>query len=144
MFFLSIRALYVSFFLAAYIFLWLHLYLENAAPIMAVLLPILACTAPTAATVLHLPIQRRGGAFKPYSDQHSLVDMEALYGELHRLDARFNQTTREFKGNRIVRTARKNDAGGRGIGGEELMGSIQMDGAWLVAPWLPGRRVPLS
>ena len=138
MLFLSLRALHVSFAVAVYLLLWLHGLFENTAPIAAVFLPILACTTPTTATaaVIHLPIQRRGGSFKPYTNAHNMVDMEALYGELQRLDVRFNQTAREFKGNRIVRTAKKNDAsrtGGEGIG---LMGDIQMDGAWLVAPLL--------
>ena len=133
MLFLSFRALHITLSLAVYVILSLHIFFDRPGPIAAVILPVLACTAPTAtAAVLHLPIQRRGGAFKPWSDERSLVDIEALYRELQRLDTRFNQTTREFKGNRIVRTAKKNDAGGRGVGGEGLMGNIQMDGAWSV------------
>ena len=106
---------------------------KNACPVTATLLPILTCTAlPATATILHLPLHRRGGSFNPCSDPSSLVDLDFLYGELRRLDARFNQTTREFKGNRLARTPRKDDAGGRNFGEEGLMGDIQTDGAWLV------------
>ncbi|KAH6676269.1 aspartic peptidase domain-containing protein [Halenospora varia] len=81
-------------------------------------LPIPACLPP-----LHFPISRRGGAF-PVS---GIADIPHLLGQLAINEARFNATTREFTGNRVVRVPKK-------VRGTQaatvLLGEVGREGNW--------------
>lgn len=72
---------------------------------------------------LHFPISRRGGAF-PVS---GIADIPHLLGQLAINEARFNATTREFTGNRVVRVPKK-------VRGTQaatvLLGEVGREGNW--------------
>ena len=89
-----------------------------------------------AAPVLHFTLARRGGIFAFNDDtinsiddpHHELTNLTLLAEELGRVEARFNQTKREVKGNKLIRKAK--DAGVGGSDGESLMGEIGANGVW--------------
>ena len=89
-----------------------------------------------AAPVLHFTLTRRGGTFAFNDDtinsledpRHELTNLTLLAEELGKVEARFNQTKREVKGNKLIRKAK--DAGAGGLGGGTLMGDIGANGVW--------------
>lgn len=109
-------------------------------------------------SVLHFPIERRGGGFvstkgsaslnpnsneeEGYDDDddhhhhsqdedddhdYDVADMALLEDELRKVAARFDRTSREMRGNKVVRKAKSPDGAGA-----ELMGRAGEDGNWFV------------
>lgn len=81
-----------------------------------------------AAPVLHFTLTRRGGKFSPTESAVDYVNLTSLVQELEKTEARFNLTKREVKGNKLVRKAKTNDAGGDDS--NALMGEVAIDGIW--------------
>ena len=80
------------------------------------------------APVLHFTLTRRGGKFSPTEFARDYVNLTYLAQELEKTEARFNLTKREVKGNKLVRKAKSNDAGGKDS--SALMGEVAVDGIW--------------
>ncbi|KAG8526513.1 uncharacterized protein KY384_008713 [Bacidia gigantensis] len=80
------------------------------------------------APVLHFTLNRRGGPFSPTNSSSDIVDLSYLQKELEKVKSRFSLTKREVKGNRLVRKAKTNAAGGREDGA--LMGQVAENGTW--------------
>ena len=78
--------------------------------------------------VLHFTLTRRGGKFSPTEFALDYVNLTYLAQELENTEARFNLTKREVKGNKLVRKAKSNDAGGKES--NALMGEVATDGSW--------------
>lgn len=60
--------------------------------------------------------------------QQDIVDLGNLSVELQRTESRFNLTRREVAGNKLVRKARVQEAGGKADG--MLMGEVAANGIW--------------
>ena len=80
------------------------------------------------AHVLHFTLTRRDGKFAPTEFARDYVNLTYLAQELEKTEARFNLTKREVKGNKLVRRAKSNEAGGRDP--SMLMGEVAVDGIW--------------
>ena len=80
------------------------------------------------ASVLHFPLTRRGGKLAPTEFALDYVNLNFLAQELEKTEARFNLTQREVKGNKLIRKAKSNDAGGRDS--SSLMGEVAVEGIW--------------
>ena len=82
------------------------------------------------APVIHFAITRRDGAFTGTVVGEDWVDLEYLVKQVEIAECRFNLTKRVVKGNKLVRKAGTDGAGGKdGMG---LMGDIASRGAWYV------------
>lgn len=80
------------------------------------------------APVLHFTLARRGGVFAATELGQDFVNLTYLAQELDKVEARFNLTRREVKGNKLVRTAKSNELRRSDEGG--LMGEVATDGVW--------------
>ena len=87
-----------------------------------------ALRSPDTAPALHFTLTRRGGKFSPTEFALDYVNLTYLAQELEKTEARFNLTKREVKGNKLVRKAKSNDAGGKDS--NALMGEVATDGIW--------------
>ncbi|KAI9715594.1 MAG: hypothetical protein M1812_005898 [Candelaria pacifica] len=74
--------------------------------------------------VLHFTLARRGGAFPT----DNVANLTYLAEELAAAEARFNQTRREIKGNKVVRKPKEKGVGGGSFG--LLMGEVGQQGRW--------------
>ena len=80
--------------------------------------------------VLHFTLSRRGGLFSSKDPGQELANMTYLAEELRKVEARFNLTKREAKGNKLVRKVKENGFGG--ADGAKLMGEVGENGRWYV------------
>ena len=78
--------------------------------------------------VLHLTISRRGGPFGSITPGEEIANLTYLANELEKVEERFNLTTREVKGNKLVRKAKVKAVGGNEVG--QLMGEVAVNGKW--------------
>ena len=90
----------------------------------------LAAPSLDTAQVLHFTLTRRGGKFAPTEFARDYFNLTYLAEELDKTEARFNLTKREVEGNKLVRKAKNNDAGGKDP--DALMGEVAADGIWSV------------
>ncbi len=80
------------------------------------------------APVVHFTLARRGGTFEATRPGNDSVEMDFLVQQLEKVEAKFNLTRREVKGNKLVRKAKSRAVGG---GDEnELMGELAVNGSW--------------
>lgn len=80
------------------------------------------------APVVHFTLARRGGTFEATRPGNDSVEMDFLVEQLKKVEAKFNLTRREVKGNKLVRKAKSRAVGG---GDEnELMGELAANGSW--------------
>lgn len=82
------------------------------------------------APVIHLPLVRRGGTFEATRPGNDSLEMDLLLQELEKVEAKFNLTRREVKGNKLIRKAKSRAVGGKEDDG--LMGDLALNGTWLV------------
>ena len=78
--------------------------------------------------VLYFTLTRRGGQFKSAELGNEVANLTYLEEEVQRVEARFNLTKREAKGNKLIRKAKA-----RGVGGNEaesLMAEVAVEGRW--------------
>lgn len=80
--------------------------------------------------VMHFPLVRRGGTFEATRPGNDSLDMNFLLQELGKVEAKFNLTRREVKGNKLVRKAKSQAVGGKDD--DALMGDLALNGTWLV------------
>ncbi|KAL8834134.1 MAG: hypothetical protein Q9170_003908 [Blastenia crenularia] len=80
------------------------------------------------APVIHYTLSRRGGTFEATVPGNDSVEMDFLLRELERIEAKFNLTRREVKGNKLVRKAKSRAVGGQDDDG--LMGELALNGTW--------------
>ncbi|KAI4110026.1 MAG: hypothetical protein L6R37_000159 [Teloschistes peruensis] len=80
------------------------------------------------APVIHFTLERRGGTFEATRPGNDSVEMDVLLEELQKVEARFNMTRREVKGNKLVRKAKSRAVGGQDD--EDLMGELALNGTW--------------
>ncbi|KAL9027191.1 MAG: hypothetical protein Q9196_004258 [Gyalolechia fulgens] len=80
------------------------------------------------APVIHLPLVRRGGTFEATRPGNDSLEMDLLLQELKKVEAKFNLTRREVKGNKLVRKAKSRAVGGKDDDG--LMGDLALNGTW--------------
>lgn len=78
--------------------------------------------------VLHFTLSRRGGTFEATRPGNDSIKMEFLLEQLADVEAKFNLTRREVKGNKLVRKAKSQSVGGRDDDG--LMGDMALNGSW--------------
>ncbi|KAL8761814.1 MAG: hypothetical protein Q9184_002098 [Pyrenodesmia sp. 2 TL-2023] len=80
------------------------------------------------APVVHFTLARRGGTFEATRPGNDSAEMSVLIEQLEKIEAKFNLTRREVKGNKLVRKAKSRAVGG---GDEnELMGELAVNGSW--------------
>ena len=78
--------------------------------------------------VLYFTLTRRGGQFASSDLGSEIANLAYLEEEVQRVEARFNLTKREVKGNKLVRKAKA-----KGVGGNEegkLMAEVAVEGRW--------------
>ncbi|KAI4257870.1 MAG: hypothetical protein LQ352_001456 [Teloschistes flavicans] len=80
------------------------------------------------APVMHFTLERRGGTFEATRPGNDSVEMDVLLEELQKIEARFNLTRREVRGNKLVRKAKSHAVGGKDD--EDLMGELALNGTW--------------
>ncbi|KAE9371443.1 acid protease [Stipitochalara longipes BDJ] len=86
----------------------------------------LGCLASEHFTPIHYTISRRGGSF-PAPD---IVNLTYLLKQLEEVELRFNDTTREFTGNKVVRKPRRR----RGTQANSiLLGEVGREGNWFAS-----------
>ena len=78
--------------------------------------------------VLHFKLRRRGGSFLSNEKEHQIANLTYLAAELERVEARFNLTRREVKGNTLIRKAKEKTIGLRDE--RDLMGKVAEKGHW--------------
>lgn len=74
---------------------------------------------------VHYPLKRREGAFA----LNRTADLDELLEQLAAVEQRFNLTSREVRGNRVVRVPREGPEGGPLT---EPMGEVGRNGSWFV------------
>ncbi|KAL8963231.1 MAG: hypothetical protein Q9193_000482 [Seirophora villosa] len=80
------------------------------------------------ASVIHFTLRRRGGTFEATRPGNDSVGMDFLLEQLADVEATFNLTRREVRGNKLVRKAKSQSVGGRDDDG--LMGEMALNGSW--------------
>ncbi|KAL9595917.1 MAG: hypothetical protein Q9219_006143 [cf. Caloplaca sp. 3 TL-2023] len=80
------------------------------------------------APVIHATLIRRGGTFEATRPGNDSLDMDSLLQQLETVEAKFNLTRREVKGNKLVRKAKSRALGGKADDG--LMGELALNGTW--------------
>lgn len=80
------------------------------------------------APVVHFTLSRRGGTFEATRPGNDSIGMDFLLEQLADVEAAFNLTRREVRGNKLVRKAKSQSVGGRDDDG--LMGVMALNGSW--------------
>ena len=80
------------------------------------------------APVIHYTLSRRGGTFEATEPGNDFVELDILLQQLEKVEATFNLTRREVKGNKLVRKAKFRAEGGKDDDG--LMGELASNGTW--------------
>ncbi|KAL9602719.1 MAG: hypothetical protein Q9179_002454 [Wetmoreana sp. 5 TL-2023] len=80
------------------------------------------------APVVHFTLSRRGGTFEATTPGNDSLEMDFLMEQLEMVEARFNLTRREVKGNKLVRKAKSRAIGGKDD--DQLTGEMAMNGSW--------------
>ncbi|KAL9058037.1 MAG: hypothetical protein Q9206_002101 [Seirophora lacunosa] len=80
------------------------------------------------APVIHFTLSRRGGTFEATRPGNDSIGMDFLLEQLADVEATFNLTRREVRGNKLVRKAKSQSVGGRDDDG--LMGQMALNGSW--------------
>ncbi|KAL8969746.1 MAG: hypothetical protein Q9183_001852 [Haloplaca sp. 2 TL-2023] len=78
--------------------------------------------------VVHFTLARRGGTFEATIPGNDTLELDFLLEHLENVEARFNSTRREVKGNKLVRKAKSRALGGKDE--DELMGELAINGTW--------------
>lgn len=78
--------------------------------------------------VVHFTLTRRGGTFGATRPGNDSLELEFLREQLEMVEARFNLTRREVKGNKLIRKAKSRAVGGKDD--DELMGELALNGTW--------------
>ena len=78
--------------------------------------------------VMYFTLTRRGGSFASSDFGSEIANLTYLEEELGRVEARFNLTKREVKGNKLVRKAKSTGVGGNEV--RKLMGEVAVKGRW--------------
>ncbi|KAI9760298.1 MAG: hypothetical protein M1835_000194 [Candelina submexicana] len=89
--------------------------------LFALTAPLVTASSPP---VIHFTLARRGGAFPT----DNVANLTYLAKELATAEARFNETRREIKGNKVVRRPKDKSVGGGSFG--LLMGEVGQQGRW--------------
>ena len=78
--------------------------------------------------VVHFTLARRGGTFEATIPGNDTLELDFLLEHLENVEARFNFTRREVRGNKLVRKAKSRAIGGKDE--DELMGELAINGTW--------------